>query len=637
MKSTRNNRRIVAWLGLAGVMSASAAGVFWFASHAGSEATGAAVRGSEQGASTLVNYGWREGALLSYRVHSELAQTSAASAHPPMTIDAVWHVKILAVNADVVHAATSLEEVVVKQGTTRATLVEQALTARRAFLELAPNGVVRRVHVPAELPTTDAAMLRELNTVEVALPSDLGKRRAGSSWVHTEATPSATAQVKYTAVNAKTIVKERTRYTATDAQSGSFELKIASSKYTARLGPIWLDHYAGEEELAVTGAGKTITSLVSRISLERIERPPVPALATVSAAEMAEALRTSHAAVQAAAPGKSAWEREQRKRLQEAYADVPLQAALDHLRQTVASAERHVDTIDATRALSDWLLAKPGRPAELARALSSGNHDPGLSARMIHALELASSEPEAQAALAQLVRDQSLPDHLREQALVAAAGVDGQASDELRDTLLVAALDPDDQGLGVNPLLNLGALAENDPAAATALEQHFGPLLQPGSGARDEQLQATLDAFTNAKLGGDDHVRHALALQKDHSSAEVRAAALEYLSAVGGAPPSIYVEALRDPSRPVQQAALDALFREQALSRETIVAILGHAAQPATSDAIRLKILRGTSQQGGATAFADQLGAIASASSSGSVKEMVKAVLEGRSLVEKDG
>lgn len=537
----------------------------------------------------VLKHNWPTNEEIAYSMAWSIKQ-DGSTAQPGTLIKANWHFKILEVQNDTVLIATQLDHVILDDGAANdysslVTMLEKEVV----YILYSLSGELKNVYWSKEIALKDSMTLRQINSVEVALPDKSKITAPGNQWKHIEPSINGDAEILYTFFSETNLSKETLSYDSNNGQDMGFELEVDDSLYTIVLGNVWLNEYKGAETFTISNDQNVLSSITSSLNLTRL-LPLKTKLLSAFDAKGFYAIRDQKLTnkLDMGNVRDGAWDEVQQKKISEAYKGVPLNQVITDLRDAIKHAKNHQETVSATNELANWIQANESNPGELVDLLKTQNLTSGETARMVHALELASNSPEAQVALAKLFTDPSLPDLLREQALVAAGGVKPPAAPGLIDSLVDAALSTD-MDLGNTPLLNLGVLANSDKFAAIALEQHFGSMLSLGSDIDPARLSTVIDAFTNSGLSSDIYISSIQEILLTQESADLKVAATEYLSAVANSPAENFLTTLSDSNTEVQIAGVKAMFNVS--PTEGAANSLAHANLESTSDRVRLEIL----------------------------------------------
>lgn len=536
-----------------------------------------------------LKHNWTVNEEIAYDMVWSIKQDSSVA--PAGTrIEANWHFKVLEVENDKVLAVTRLNKVTIDDGAANDFGALTAMLEKEViFVRYSRSGKLINIYWSNDLALKDSMTLKQINSVEVALPDTNKDTVPGSQWKYLEPSINGDAEILYTLLSKTSLSKETLRYNANNGQNMGFELEVDDSLYTVLLGNVWIDEYKGAETLTISNDQKVLTSVTSSVLLKRLPTLDNKLLSDLEANnfyEIRDKMLTSTLDPENVRVG--AWDEVQQKKLSKSYQGIPLKQVVTDLIDAIKDAENHQQTVSATKELANWLQADGRNPEELVQLLRNQNFSSDETARMVHALELASSSPEAQVALGNLFADPTLPDLLREQALIAAGGVNPPAAPGLIDSLVNAAVYKD-TGLGSTPLLNLGVLASTDKSAALALEQNFGSMLLPGLDIDSALLSTVIDAFTNSGLSSDVYKNSIQEILLTQESADLKVAAAEYLSAVAKVPAKNFLTTFSDSNTEVQIAGVKAMFRVSAT--EAANYSLAHANLESTSDRVRSEIL----------------------------------------------
>jgi hypothetical protein len=141
--------------------------------------------------------------------------------------------------------------------------VERELGARRAFLELSPDGTVRAVSFLPDATQNWRNLATELfGTLEVVIPRD-----AGASWNRPQIAPFGRADTQYERDGAR-LERRRTAYTALDAVAGVPPPAKLAATGTVELAAGHLVRLDDDEAIAVTKDGRELLAGEAHVHLE---------------------------------------------------------------------------------------------------------------------------------------------------------------------------------------------------------------------------------------------------------------------------------------------------------------------------------------------------------------------------------
>jgi hypothetical protein len=417
---------------------------------------------------------------------------------------------------------------------------------------------------------------------QLILPEDPG----APTWTTAETGRAGSFQCIHV-VNRNGTIEKRRSTRSDDRPTGC---EILESNIVATIGSSWIKVLDAHETFAISNGEKRLGTAVSHFNMSRSVRTAEPdGLAQLSVNPELAASFTS--LTTPGGDGNSTLERQSFQTLEERFATVPMNQVFDELRSITETAEAHEATIEAIHALRDWLLVHPDGAFTLVDALSDPSLSIGFTARAIHALELAGKTPQAQLALADILqRPADFSRAVVMQAVIASGGIGAGLRPELHAALsdtINNAVSTSDFTVGDAALYALGSLAQTNPQVAEQLTGALLPDLAAPNHA--ETTKTALNALANGRLATPAIVQQASSLATRHPEAEVRAAAVHYLSVLPDTGPATMVPFLRDPSEQVQLEAIDSLAVLQAEHPGVVASLEQHLAV-STSDLITSRL-----------------------------------------------
>jgi hypothetical protein len=222
--------------------------------------------------------------------------------------------------------------------------------------------------------------------------------------------------------------------------------------------------------------------------------------------------------------------------------------------------------------------------------------DAALTARLVHALELAGSTAEAQSALAGILNTKDgLNDELRLQAAVAAGGIESLKDSGLRDALYQAVRS---ENIEVSDAAGfaLGSLSRNNPDLQNVLRESYSPVLS-GQNEHPDDQRVALRILANGGIVTEPILADAARLAGGHGDREVRIAAIDFLGKTSPDRPQALISALSDPETGVRLAAIKALTGSARNTAESITAVANVLTDPAAEAATRQAAANGLANQ----------------------------------------
>ncbi len=567
------------------------------APSAGGLAAGPVARVSVVAAEQANAWQWPLGGTASYRVEQTVDVTPkdlvlAPSAPGRTSVEGFLHVRVTAVSPERITLAARLSGVSLTstppgaEKGARSPVVEEMLNTTPAVLHLSPQGQVIACLIPADLPDEDRGMIQGLIAPQFVL-------KAGQAWKTTETDQCGTYDCQYRALAVGQWSKVRSALPAAPAATDEVHSVTARSHITAGAGALWFEKFQGTESLDCLLQDRVLCSVETSFSYERAADSALPeGFDTFAASQAAQAVLVSSQDLAAVdcprrEPARS---RQQQAWLEQKYAAIPCSQMIGAIESVVAAGGDHATTIPAMHALRDWILSRPGAAGEVAASLKGSALPDAVTARIVHALELAGrTKPEGQAGLAAILTAPAgtYPPVVSLQAAVAAGGVGQLRSDALVPALQTAMGSENvDENFLVNDsaLYALGSLAAGNPELRPGLLETLRPRLTLDSQTSPGDVATALRALGNAKIDDAEIMQQALNLGSQHNAAEVREAAVDYFSATHTSEALAGLSrALNDPAESVRKGALQALTSPELASPETlspVLALAGDATAP---------------------------------------------------------
>lgn len=543
-------------------------------------------------------WNWPAGAAASYRIEQIIDIAGAGGTMSPdttgrTTVSGMLHVCLAAAAGDRVTLAMQLSGVTctsLAEGTSsveRAPVIEEMLNNSPCLLHLGRDGTLLSCELPAGLADDDRVMLEGLLGIEFVL-------RGGRSWTTDERAQGLAWQCRYTLRDDGEVTKTRRALPGAEGQPSQVTL---TSAFTARAGDFWIESLSGGEQTECSYQGSRVCTASARMQMTRVLETAVPGSLRVLASSPASwKAFVSNAALDGSQPrAASARARQHQARLAARFAGVTCERMIADLDEAVQKDAGHAATIPAMHALRDWLLTKPGSSARLAGLLQDRSLSDALTARMVHALELAGRQiPEGQGALADILKAPpgSYSPGVLMQAAVAAGGTGRLLSPELLPALKAAAA-------GENPgegfLLNdaalyaIGSLARDNAELRPDLVHSLSPSLSRDGSIAPDDTAAALRTLANAGIAETSLAAQALELMQHHPEPDVRQAAIDYLAATTPpeALPALAQTMTGDTSGAVRSRALEALTSPELASPGSLAPVLQLVADTAAAEPLR--------------------------------------------------
>ena len=241
-------------------------------------------------------------------------------------------------------------------------------------------------------------------------------------------------------------------------------------------------------------------------------------------------------------------------------------------------------------ALRDWLLVHPEQALAVAKLTADPALANALTSRIIHAIELSASNPESQAALAEIIKHPAeYPEGVLMQAVVAAGAVGEIKSPQLASALatMAAAPNPSDDFL-VNDaaLYALGNLSNENPALRQTLGSTLEAQLTSDTPGASRDTEVALNALANGRIASPTLLTKAATLAQNSPDEAVRIAALHYLGRTSSADLNLLQHALNDASESVRMEAISVLADPETATPDGIATALKLLYKPNLSDAL---------------------------------------------------
>lgn len=574
---------------------------------------------------------WRENKPVSYSIQNKLYELDQnGGVRSEYTTTAVLNVKFLEINGNAIHSVMHLDNVDVQKDGQRFPLVEEMLERYVSYVDFDITGEVKDIVIGGNIAEEDAMSLKEVLNFGVYIPS--GKEtNYPARWAHEERFEGEISLFEYTQKSNFELIKKRKKYLKHRDDLKLFEVIVKNSDYLISLGDNWLNSFKGSETVQINldGEKAALFQKEAHLSLTKYHSDE-----KIDGVDMLDRMSTiNNRDNNKDIVSASAWEQERKNMMAESFKNVSYEQIMMDFKKVVNSAASHQDSLRAIDALSQWIESEEGRAARVAEEIKKGLQSPKLSARIIHALELSGNSHESQVALKELFEDSSLPDIIREQAIIAASGIGENIDGSVVDALVLSAKSSDSNTLGTTPLLNLGALAESSPIARNALIENFEPNLNHPENVSNEVLAATIDAFNNGNVASSHIENSVLKIHESSQSEEVKIAALEYLSEAADFQEDIYMNAIEDASIKVQKVAIESIFKDPAKSGIAVDYALDFAQSTKSSDFIRMEIIQNITENiPNYLDYSASLEKISMSTPSPQVRAMVDLALQGKPL-----
>lgn len=456
-----------------------------------------------------------------------------------------------------------------------------------------PTGRLVNLIVPDQLEKRDSDFLRQILDIDMALPETA---TTGQQWSLIESDVAGSYAAHFRLTESGAVARQKSKYT--EMASEGYKISVAKSSWSAKISEdFWLESLTGSERLDYdAGEAWSGTSIFS-VNMEKIvSGTPDPdsilmTLDTTASIENLIAEIMVHAEV--ARLGGGAWAEEQKKAKLKKYRGMPFKQVNDNLTTAFRGMTQHADTVEAIHELRDWILANPDQATSITQAVQGQSSD-GLTARMIHALELAGELPEAQDALATILTDSTNTQGVRLQAAVAAGGIPRLESEMLGTALWQSAFASESDAaeameVGDSSLLALGILAGTDDELSTALHQELSTYLNtPDVHSRD--TVTAIRTLQNAQSQDAATLERIETLTRDHSDESVRAAAVRFFEQRDSRYEKLAVEALNDPAERVQVAAVRTLSAASEMSAASVNGLIQAFENDQTPATVRSQI-----------------------------------------------
>lgn len=398
-----------------------------------------------------------------------------------------------------------------------------ALCDRTAcVITLDPQGRLLRLAFPAAVAEEDRKFLK----LVFGWP---GQMVAEPRSQYVEPEPDADGIAASYARRGDTIVK--TRFSNTTNAVPNYQA-IISSRFTGRLGHLWLSSLEGAEDSEMVVNQQPFIRGTIWVKLQELP-----------AAAPSAALRTWLGQVPAltsrAAPGAASVGAElRREALAERWGAVPLADVAGEFKPG-AGMEEHVGALKHMR---EWLQVHGVEGVnQLLAAVAAPELGEELAGLMTHALATSDGEMAHQGHLVILNNPASFPESVLNQALVSAGQQEEPAPDLIASvsTLLDKHEDPNSVAL-----LAAASLARQDPVLAETLKSRVLPDLAEGAPA--DRVERSLMALGQAEIR-DPAVQAAAERWEQSTDPDVRVAAVKYLYRVADDPTQIEEQYRSDP------------------------------------------------------------------------------------------
>lgn len=537
---------------------------------------------------------WEEGAKTAYK----LEQVSSPLGLPVggISVEGILHLRVLEVNDGKAKIALLGSNLEVLENGSRLHQVEALLEEVPCIVTMSPRGQIMEMGFTAEVASDDLLSLAGFYGAQFVLPPD----DRVNQWRVIEEDVNSSWESAYELMPDGIRMTKR-RVTRVASSVTALPIRVDSSEIRSARGAVWLSFYDADETWSFLNGEDVVLSMRNRLQLTETaaDEPPAlsllePGAALSAALKPMEVLRTE--SLTGEANSDSSIQRDKIAILREKYASVGAGDVVDELRSALANAKGHEDTVAAIHSLRDMVLAYPNRAMEVASFAIENVGDAAMTARLVHALELAGSTAEAQAALASILGTaEAVDDELRLQAAVAAGGVESLKENGLRDALYQAVRS---ENIEVSDAAGfaLGSLARNNPELQKVLGEGYGPMLSGQKENPDDQRVA-LRILANGGIVNDSILADAARLAGEHRNREVRIAAIDYLGKASPDRPETLISALGDPEIGVRIAAIKALTGSSRNTSESIAAVANILTDPSAEAATQQAAVNGLANQ----------------------------------------
>ncbi len=485
-----------------------------------------------------LRYIWRPGAEAGYHLRWETFLQGGDSGWRAEAIgnriflEVDWYLRVLEVGTDHVRLLSLFTNAQVTNGEQPAVHWQRLLEDTPVVLTWHRSGRTLGVEFPEAIAMEDRAIYHGVMTVEVILPES----SETLVWELERQDNNGTYWDAYQILQNGTIRKSKLRYTKLEGGLPDASINVRSSLAEAIPGEFWLDDYRGTEELDYRQGKQTILQSKTQTTLRRIsgDHPRVKELfppAWDYPAVLAAVRRFIPAFLQNG--GGSARAAQETAVRRERLAHTSLTSIVDELRKLGETETSQAEKVPAMYALRDWLLSYPEAAEEVRTLLEDTNLTLETTSMLIHALELAAAQPEAQEALARILQNpMGYPSEVYLQAIVAAGGVGVLQSTLLQETLWRIAMQVPEGGredIHDAALLALGILSRDNPALRKPLMEALWPNLQDDAVFQDKV--SAMQTLANSRIYSEEAVSRAVTFltPESHTEAPLQIASLQYL------------------------------------------------------------------------------------------------------------
>ena len=531
----------------------------------------------------LPAYRWPVGTCRMYQFRNctTLAQAAdnqpSADDHPNgVEVTGTLAARVLKHERGAIYMGMQLSPVSVTVGGARSEALETLLQNTVPVGAFLPTGRLTQIIVPDQLAKADKDFLMQVFDLDMALPE---AQPQGNAWSLQEEDAAGTYEAHFRLLEKSRIEKQKSRYLKLAAEG--YQVDVKHSQWNGQVGgEFWLKSLKGEEVLSYKAGSTWGATSTIRVELDLLPESSVAAGDTLimqldTALPLADLLAAGTLQAELAKYNEGgAWEAEQTRSRREKFRNMPFVNVRDKLAHAFANMREHADTVAAIHELRDWLLANPEQAMAVAESVKTRLSD-GLTARFIHALELAGENPESQDALAAILADNSVDSGVRLQAAVACGGLEHLKSAALGDALWKTAFVADSDNvkvmeIGDSSLLALGALARQDPELAGVLSSELAPYIHTNSEVHPRDIVTAVRTLQNANASDPVLIADIESLAKSHSAPAVRAAAVRFFEQREPNAHELVLDALNDPAEQVQIAALRTLESAAEMSTESV-------------------------------------------------------------------
>jgi len=539
-------------------------------------------------------FDWKEGASTAYI----LKQLSTPVGLPGggVSVEGTLHVRVLEVKDGKAKVGLLGSGLKALENGSRLKNVEALLEAVPCVVTMSHRGQILDMGFMGEVASDDLLSLAGFYGTQFVLPPEGNV----SHWRVIEEDVNSSWDASYKLMS-DGIEMSKQRSTHVASPGTGLPIRVDSSQIRAARGAVWLSFYDSDETWSFLNGQAVVLSMRSQLRLTETVAAEPPALAKlepgkplVTLSKAMDVLRME--SLTGEAGNVSSIQRDKTEILREKYADLGAGDLVDQLRSALANAKGHEDTVAAIHSLRDMVLAYPDRATEVASLAVKSMGDAALTARLVHALELAGSTAEAQSALAGILNTKDgLNDELRLQAAVAAGGIESLKDSGLRDALYQAVRS---ENIEVSDAAGfaLGSLSRNNPELQNVLRESYSPVLS-GQNEHPDDQRVALRILANGGIVTEPILADAARLAGGHGDREVRIAAIDFLGKTSPDRPQALISALSDPETGVRLAAIKALTGSARNTAESITAVANVLTDPAAEAATRQAAANGLANQ----------------------------------------